>query len=161
MSRKRSADEISDAIDALVGIRAAPAKPKRPMTEAAKARLREYSRQKRAAKTIARREGIIASVPMAQAMFDAYPYKKGSRAKDLNKAGPYARSLATYRPLKNDWPGVDDIGVGGAGALRVHVPRKYLAARYASGERTKRQPTQRQLEALARGRAIRAANLGR
>jgi hypothetical protein len=155
MSRKRSAGEMADVVDALVGLGGVPKagkKTRRPLTEAQKARARERARDRRV-------EARMAQYPAAEAMFSAYPYKKGSRAKDLNKAGPYARSIATYRPLKNDWPGVDDIGVDGKGARRFHVGRKGLAALYASGARQKRAPTQRQLEALARGREIRAGRM--
>lgn len=144
--------DMEDVVDALVGLRAAPSKPKRRLTEAQKARARERARERRV-------EARMAQYPAAQALFDAYPYKKGSRAKDMNKAGPYARSIATYRPLKNDWPGVDDQGADGKGAKRLSVSRKQLAALYASGARVKRQPTQRQLEALARGRALRGLGL--
>jgi hypothetical protein len=154
MSRKRTAGEMADVVDALVGLGGAPkaSKKTRPRTEAQKARARERARERRV-------EARMAQYPAALGMFEAYPYKKGSRAKDMNKAGPYARSIATYRPLKNDWPGVDDQGADGKGARRFHASRKSLAALYASGVRQKRAPTQRQLEALARGREIRAGRM--
>lgn len=38
--------------------------------------------------------------------------------RDMRHAGPYARSIDSYNPRKNDWPGVDDIGVDGVAAIR-------------------------------------------
>lgn len=92
-------------------------------------------------------EGLVG----ANALFaDAYGYDnfKSARARnraynnDMRRKGPYARSLATYRPRKNDWPGVDDTGFLNSGEQvethlykdrrrRVHPPmlRGPLSAR--------------------------------
>lgn len=135
------------------------------MSEETKAKLRLIGAAKRAEKK-ARNAAIRAAMtPTAQQMFDYYPYSRRGRTRDLNKAGPYARSIRTYRPSKNDWPGVDDIGKDGNGPTRWHVPRKAAAARRAYEislgipVSARKAASQRQLDALAKGRAIRAANL--
>lgn len=153
MSGKRGFDAISDAIEAVVAPTKAVRKH-RPMTEAVKEKLRAYNKLKRGLATAQRAREREMFTPQAQAMFDAHPYKKRGRALDLNKSGPYARSAATYNPVKNDWPGVDDIGVGGVGATRFHVPASYRKERQRLGLEPKRQLTQKQLDSLARGRAI-------
>lgn len=62
---------------------------------------------------------------------------------DLRRKGPYARSIDTYKPRKNDWYGVDDIGspLGQfaeskkRGASSKPPSAKQLAARAAFAER--------------------------
>ena len=133
--------------DAVKARRAAAAKNRpRAQKDARNARAR--------AKTVADRAALV---PAAEGLFaDAYDVRNFKSAKgavrafnyDMSRAGPYARSIATYKPRKNDWPGVDDLGrttrsdaIGVFAAARKKrvsskpPSAKQLAARAAFAER--------------------------
>jgi hypothetical protein len=117
MSRKRGNSEISQAVSALVDAGGGVKSIRRykPMTEATKAKLREYGRQKRAQNAVARAVGIQLATPTAQALWAADTRPAWAKLRDQSVAGPYARSIRSYNPRRNDWPGVDDLGLVGVG----------------------------------------------
>lgn len=73
---------------------------------------------------------------------------------DNRVAGPYARSIRTYKPNKNDWPGIDDTGLNWAGK-EFKQPVKWSER----AKRAVREPTARQLEARERFHASRLEKL--
>ena len=145
-------DDRRAQYDAVKARRAAAAKnrPRAPLTQAQKDARNARAR----AKTVA---DSAALVPAAEGLFaDAYDVRNFKSAKgavrafnyDMSRAGPYARSIATYKPRKNDWPGVDDLGrttrsdaIGVFAAARKKrvsskpPSAKQLAARAAFAER--------------------------
>lgn len=126
MSRKRGASEISNAVAALVEAGGGVKSIRRytPMTEATKAKLRAYGQAKRAQKAVQRAALIQAMEPTAQALWAADTRPSWAKLRDQSVAGPYARSIQTYNPRRNDWPGVDDLGLVGVGDATAYKFRQ-------------------------------------
>lgn len=93
-----------------------------------------------ARRALARNERIAAGREAAfLAMTSAYDQGqyKTARARtraynnDMRRKGPYARNIESYRPRKNDWPGVDDTGVLADGSRVQAYPYKWARVRSA------------------------------
>ncbi len=84
---------------------------------------------------------IAAGLPIAQSRWANDSRPAWAKYRDMSVAGPYAQSISKYNPRRNDWPGVDDLGVAGAAStlykLRAKKPYVMTAARAANAERLK------------------------
>lgn len=96
---------------------------------------------------------ISAGLPRAESLWANDSRPRWAKYRDMSIAGPYARSIGTYNPRKNDWPGVDDGGILGNPAtpykLRVRKPYVMTPARQAAAARLRAASAARTAQRIA------------